>query len=157
LKQLNGREAVIDIDGTDVLDFYEPSNPDAPAHWSNVASSTFDSFVLTGSRAMSVSGDYNTWPGYAEPYMNRTWIGETDAKIWRGPHEHGISVLWGDSLANYLGSAYVWDVQVTYLDEDDEEQILVAGPQQVVPEPMTMLAFGSAVAGIGGYIRRRRS
>jgi hypothetical protein len=25
-----------------------------------------------------------------------------------------------------------------------------------VPEPMTMLAFGSAVAGLGGYIRRRR-
>jgi hypothetical protein len=27
---------------------------------------------------------------------------------------------------------------------------------QAVPEPMTMLAFGSAVAGLGGYIRRRR-
>jgi hypothetical protein len=25
-----------------------------------------------------------------------------------------------------------------------------------IPEPMTMLAFGSAVAGLGGYIRRRR-
>jgi hypothetical protein len=29
-------------------------------------------------------------------------------------------------------------------------------PLPVVPEPMTMLAFGSAVAGLGGYIRRRR-
>ncbi len=27
---------------------------------------------------------------------------------------------------------------------------------QVVPEPLTMLAVGSAVAGLGGYIRRRR-
>jgi outer membrane protein assembly factor BamB len=32
----------------------------------------------------------------------------------------------------------------------------INGLSPVVPEPMTMLAFGSAVAGIGGYIRRRR-
>jgi hypothetical protein len=32
----------------------------------------------------------------------------------------------------------------------------VLAPQQVVPEPLTMLAVGSAVVGLGGYIRRRR-
>jgi hypothetical protein len=35
--------------------------------------------------------------------------------------------------------------------------VLVSGAQfQPVPEPMTMLALGSACAGLGGYIRRRR-
>lgn len=44
---------------------------------------------------------------------------------------------WGPDSYNHL--AYVDDVTIT-----------------AVPEPMTMLAFGTAVAGLGGYIRRRR-
>jgi hypothetical protein len=36
------------------------------------------------------------------------------------------------------------------------DNLSVGLAQAPVPEPMTMLAFGSAVAGLGGYIRRRR-
>ncbi len=114
-----------------VLQFYEPSNDEAHGHSEYVTVNSSD-FVLTGDRTQS----YDTG-------------GEADSGIWRGPYEHGIAVLWGDSQSNYLGEAYVWDVQVTLKDGSEFE----AG---AVPEPLTMLAVGSAVVGLGGYIRRRR-
>jgi hypothetical protein len=52
------------------------------------------------------------------------------------------------SLGNVILNTYNFNEQQTYYYDN----LSVSS----VPEPMTMLAFGSAVAGLGGYIRRRR-
>ena len=49
----------------------------------------------------------------------------------------------------------------TYLKQDrwlgsDETMTIYFDNVELVPEPLTMLAFGMAVAGLGGYIRKRR-
>jgi len=64
-------------------------------------------------------------------------------------------ILFIDIIASYgSGSppsySYLDGVQIT-LDNDD-----VATMNLAVPEPMTMIAVGMAVAGLGGYIRKRR-
>jgi hypothetical protein len=64
-------------------------------------------------------------------------------------------IRWGDLQVTQMTiSIGVWpglenDVQA-YVDDITFE------PTSAVPEPLTMLAVGSAVAGLGGYIRRRR-
>ncbi len=53
------------------------------------------------------------------------------------------------------GNGYMW---INYADATRLaiDNASVSTPEAAIPEPMTMLAFGSAVAGLGGYIRRRR-
>ncbi len=140
---IKAKRATIDVGTATILDFYEPSDSYAPAHWGDAPLADFD-FELTGNRPMSISGDSN-WTG---GYYTKDWTGESgfNGGVWRGPYEHGISVLWGDSANNYLGNAYVWDVKVTLTNGDE----FVAG----VPAPAAVFAGMGLLGALG--LRRRR-
>lgn len=45
---------------------------------------------------------------------------------------------------------------ISYVTVPDNYAVIQLGERPEVPEPMTLLAVGSAVAGLGGYFRRRR-
>ncbi len=104
--------------------FFEPSPDSAPyshgqtIYWSDVA--TWDILdTATTPRSLS-SGE----------------AGEA-----RGPVDHGIAILWGDSAANYLGSREIFDVAI------------YSNGEAHVPEPATMSLL--ALGGIA-LLRRRR-
>ena len=55
--------------------------------------------------------------------------------------------------------AFTTDVAMTITNVDDVAQIRIGGAQRVtspVPEPLTMLLFGTGLAGIAAKVRRRR-
>ena len=61
-----------------------------------------------------------------------------------------IGEQWGD-FDGYIDDVRIYDAALT----GDEVAALFA--PAVIPEPMTMLAVGLSIAGLGGYVRRRRS
>jgi hypothetical protein len=97
------------------------------AIWEIVNESGNSYGVWDGSYTMSNGG---SWLGTADDWLDDL-DGETLAE--------GVSVLARDGSQDFT----------FYVPTPDP-------PQDVVPEPLTMLAVGSAVAGLGGYIRRRR-
>jgi hypothetical protein len=64
-------------------------------------------------------------------------------------------------VENAVASGGLYDLQLSVYNGDPDvdgtaELASVRAQAKVVPEPLTMLAVGSAVVGLGGYIRRRR-
>ena len=110
--------------------FYEPSGSAPWIHGTNLDFSDISGWSLLG-------------VGQQRP------LSDDEGTQARGPVDQGLAIMWGDSQSNYLGWREISDVEISMTDGTT----LVAG---AVPEPLTMLAVGSAVAGLGGYIRRRR-
>ncbi len=90
-----------------------------------------------------------TYNGSVQSWAYRTYIlgllGE------KGAATYGSEVLM--SVQNSDGGWYNSDGDY---NEEVNGEALMALAMNPVPEPLTMLAVGSAVAGLGGYIRRRR-
>lgn len=90
--------------------------------------------------------DISTWSilgiGDARP------LSAGEAGVARGPVDHGVAILWGDSQANYLGDRDMFDVVLSV-----DGQIQTAG---VVPEPTTMAIWAllGTVALAFGWRRR---
>jgi hypothetical protein len=104
-----------------------------------------------GWRTVRIDNTSSTWHvfGTTETYWGDTLAELVDKKV---PDEG--DTLWGDLdvIITYV-EAGTWN-RDGYTYEAYVDNIAVNGV--AIPEPMTMLAFGSAVAGLGGYIRRRR-
>jgi len=66
----------------------------------------------------------------------------------------GINRNSDNSFTGFIDKVQIWN------SLESAAAIYAAGPGQnatiVIPEPMTMLAVGMSVAGLGGYIRKRR-
>ena len=79
-------------------------------------------------------------------------------------YDGGTSLGSGQSLSVSAGTLGLGPHTITVLaedlagrDDDDSISITVeSGGPPPIPEPLTMLAVGLSVAGLGGYIRRRR-
>jgi hypothetical protein len=109
--------------------FYEPS-PEPEVYWTH--------------------GEYVTWSDIS------TWsllgVGETrplysgEDGIPRGPTEHGLVIVWGDSQNNYLGNREIYDVKVFA-----DGQMYVAAP---APGAALLGAIG---VGFVGWLRRKRA
>ncbi len=100
------------------------------------------------------------------------------AAVWEIVNEdenYGYDVTTGDfSLSgyntnNWAGQANTWLANLgsddadgglkVFSSADNQDFVYYIPPtssEEVVPEPMTMLAAGTAVMGLGGYLRRRR-
>ena len=55
---------------------------------------------------------------------------------------------------------FTTDVDMTITDVDDTSQIRIGGAEQAeqpIPEPMTMILFGTGLAGVAASVRRRRA
>ncbi len=71
--------------------------------------------------------------------------------------EYGYGVIQDDEFVGDYSHAYgIVQGFVENLDSEPKGKVKADVEMSVVPEPLTMLAVGSAVAGLGGYIRRRR-
>jgi putative flippase GtrA len=101
----------------------------------------------------SADGYYGTWvnlkvvgsPNTFEYFIN-------DELVFTDTNTNGTSALQRMFL-QVKNFGLVDGEDVDYSAYYDNVRLEAVAP---VPEPMTMLAFGSAVAGLGGYIRRRR-
>lgn len=108
--------------------FYEPS-PDLGSwpHGTNIVWGDIDDWTLLG-------------VGVQRP------LHSGEAGIPRGPVDHGLAILWGDSQDNYLGNRDIYDVTVSANGQE-----YVAG---VIPEPTTMLLLGAGLIGLAGFRRK---
>jgi hypothetical protein len=111
--------------------FYDPS-PEPPLYWghgTNIVWSDIQSWSLLG-------------VGVTRPLHS----GEGGSP--RGPVDHGLAIMWGDSLDNYLGARDIYDVTVFANGQE-----YVTG---VIPAPGAVL-LGGIGAGMVGWLRRRRN
>jgi hypothetical protein len=94
-----------------------------------------------------------TWANIAGWYL--LGIGETrplyagEGASPRAPLYTGLNIIWGDSMANYLGHKEVWGVNVQGIDGTNYK----AGP---VPEPATLLLLCTGLVGLIGARRKMK-
>jgi hypothetical protein len=111
--------------------FYEPS-PEPPAYW--------------GHGTNIVWSDIQSWSLLGIGVPRPLYSGE--GGVARGPVDHGLAIMWGDSLDNYLGDRDIYDVTVFANGQE-----YVAG---IIPAPGAVL-LGSIGVGLVGWLRRRKS
>ncbi len=121
----------------------------------------------------------NTWDGddldFYDDYYGSTWLepttwqeydtdgdGNGDGVIgtagmaWWGAYEEDTQEALDADIAAWQTADETWLFTVKYNEGNSETETSLLSTRAAVPEPLTMLAVGSAVAGLGGYIRRRR-
>jgi hypothetical protein len=121
----------------------------------------------------------NVWDGdyldFYDYYYDETWLeptkwidydadgdGDTDGVIgtagmaWWGAYEVNTQEALDQDLLAWRGVDETWTFTVRLTEDTQQQDFSIVSSRAAVPEPLTMLAVGSAVAGLGGYIRRRR-
>ncbi|MGD8787596.1 MAG: hypothetical protein PVJ60_09250, partial [Phycisphaerales bacterium] len=86
----------------------------------------------------------NTWDLLGVGETRPLYSGEEGTP--RGPAEHGLVIVWGDSQDNYLGNREIYDVKVFA-----DGQLYVAAP---APGAALLGAIG---VGLVGWLRRKRA
>ena len=112
--------------------FYEPYGASAWSHGDILDWDDISSWYILGA-------------GESRPLSS----GEVTAGYARGPIEHGLNLIWGDSKSNYLGDIEIYDVSVITTSGDE----YVAGTS-TVPAPGAILLAGLGTACVG-RIRRK--
>ena len=107
-------------------------------------------------------GTYPEWDGVT--FNNNNFVG--NAEGFMGYNDPGASLptlvdatgnWWGDASGpSGLGTGGGDSVLLHNLDFSSWLSSPAVCQQQVIPEPVTMVAVGLAVASLGGYVRRRR-
>lgn len=115
--------------------FYEPS-PDAGswAHGTNIAWADISSWSLLD-------------VGVSRPLYSG------EALSPRGPRDHGLSIMWGDSQSNYIGDREIYNVTV---NADNNVNYVSSSVPASVPEPSTILLLGMGLLGLVGFARKKR-
>ena len=107
-------------------------------------------------------GTYAEWGGVT--FNNNNFSGNVEG--FMGYNDPGVYLptlvdatgnWWGDATGpSGLGTGGGDSVLLHNLDFSSWLSSPAVCQQQVIPEPVTMVAVGMAVAGLGGYVRRRR-
>ena len=156
--------------GTEIGDYYGASNDVIHAHWSTgsfggvtaieitqIGGGTFDLnyFILTSNTATGGAAASGTEQAYIEGFVSNV---STGAAVLLPPDNWGFP-----ATQIYLGSAFdTVDMVRFYVTNRvdcfgmDEFYINEAAPPPV-PEPTTMLLFGTGLAGLAAVGRRKRS
>ena len=117
---------------------------------------------------------FETFGGPVPTYSHiSTFVGRTDMYV------DGVGGVWADgnagngevipsafldfySLSNVVQDGHVKSSVLDYIPtgQNDNWQFISEDPVRltyVIPEPMTMVAIGLAIGGLGGYLRKRRA
>ena len=125
--------------------------------------------VVSSSSGIAASMAINTPDFVLTKIVNNNGTGQSTASTWVNPNLAGgeaglgaadMSVTYSPFAGNRNIGQIVLEpgpnIRLDNIAFGDDFAEIAPAPQGAIPEPATMCALGLAVAGLGGYVRRRR-
>ena len=113
----------------------------------DIPGATFTSLILNIDAAAAGSVSFTVTEDNGTQTVHNFALGASGSNFFT------ITAINGQRISSVF---FTTDVAMTITNVDDVAQIRIGGALQAVPEPMTMILFGTGLAGVAARVRRRR-